>query len=75
MHYNWVVALPMSMQIIENRLNHNYYRQAAACRSDAQLIASNAVDYNGEDSPFAHRAKGMSLCSLCYDMHASFLLT
>ena len=62
-YYNQQVALPMSLMIIQARLQNHYYRQPAAVRSDALLIASNAALYNGEDSPIARSAEGRSLCS------------
>lgn len=58
MFYNQIVALPMSLLIIQARLQHHYYRQAAAVQSDVQLIASNAATFNGQGSSIARNAKG-----------------
>ena len=63
MFYNCIVALPMSLLIIQARLIRHYYRQAAAVKSDAQLIASNAATFNGASSSIARSARGRSFKS------------
>ena len=55
--YNQIVALPMSLLIIQARLQHQYYRQPDALKHDAQLLASNAVAFNGQGSSIARLAQ------------------
>ena len=55
--YNQVVELPMSLLIIQARLQHRYYRQADALKHDALLLASNAVAFNGQGSSIARLAQ------------------
>lgn len=62
MFYNQVVPLPMSLLIIQARLQNNYYRQAKAVKADAQLIAENAAKFNGYNSAIARNARCKTLC-------------
>ena len=57
LYYNQIVELPMSLLIIQARLQNYYYRQPAALRHDAQLLASNARNFNGEGGEIAQLAE------------------
>ena len=59
--YNQVVPLPMSLLIIQARLENNYYRHRQAVRTDAELIASNADVFNGSRSAIAKAGRGEAL--------------
>ncbi len=56
--YNRRVPLPLSLAEVEARLAGKYYRQLAAVVHDLQVIAENAVMFNGADSGIAQDAKG-----------------
>lgn len=77
MFYNQVVALPMSMLIIQARLQNRYYRQVQAVQSDAQLIVSNAKTFNGSGSSIARQAQGRSPANTlgCTEWADQFSLT
>jgi len=52
------VPLPLSLAEVEARLAGKYYHQLAAVVHDLQVIAENAVMFNGADSGIAQDAKG-----------------
>ena len=52
------MPLPLSLAEVEARLAGKYYRQLAAVVHDLQVIAENAVMFNGADSGIAQDAKG-----------------
>jgi hypothetical protein len=61
--YNRRVPLPLSLAQIEARLSGKYYRQLSAVVHDLQVIAENAVMFNGADSGIAQDAKGAPLAA------------
>ncbi|KAI8471016.1 MAG: hypothetical protein J3K34DRAFT_520916 [Monoraphidium minutum] len=54
--YNREVALPLGLDILQERLGRGYYRSVAAFKADAALLAINAATYNGADSGVALEA-------------------
>lgn len=61
MFYNTMVALPMSLSLMKDRLEQGYYRQVEGVMGDVATIESNARAFNGEDSQVADLAAGQSL--------------
>lgn len=57
-YYTSVVAVPVGLEIIMERLTSGFYRHSSAVLHDISTIASNAVLYNGQGSPIAKGAKG-----------------
>ena len=64
MFYNTMVALPMSLSLVKDRLEQGYYRQVQGLLGDVAAIQRNATDFNGGDSQVAELAAGQSRCQL-----------
>ncbi|KAL4448446.1 hypothetical protein ABPG75_005665 [Micractinium tetrahymenae] len=58
--YNRLVALPLSLTQLSDRLRSGYYRQPAALACDIATIASNAATFNGADSELADDAAALA---------------
>ncbi len=58
MYYNTMVALPMSLSLVKDRLEQGYYRQVQGVMGDVATIQGNAQAFNGEDSQVAEMAAG-----------------
>ena len=58
MYYNTMVALPMSLSLVKDRLEQGYYRQVQGVMRDVANIQGNAQAFNGEDSQVAEMAAG-----------------
>ncbi len=58
MYYNTMVALPMSLSLMKDRLEQGYYRQVQGVMGDVATIQGNAQAFNGEDSQVAEMAAG-----------------
>eukprot|EP00884_Botryococcus_braunii_P018016 jgi/Botrbrau1/4899/Bobra.118_1s0013.1 len=56
-YYNSVVALPLGLESVMERLTSGYYRQAAAVLHDISTIAKNATEYNGQGTEIADEAQ------------------
>lgn len=56
--YNATVALPMSLSLLRDRLENSYYRQTQGFVGDVETMASNAKNFNGDDSPVGLAAAG-----------------
>lgn len=65
MYYNTLVALPMSLSLIKDRLGQGYYRQAQGVLGDLATILDNAIAFNGDDSQVAELAAGQPLHPAC----------
>lgn len=61
MFYNTMVALPMSLSLMKDRLEQGYYRQVEGVMGDVATIEGNARVFNGEDSQVADLAAGHAL--------------
>ncbi|GLC33664.1 hypothetical protein PLESTM_000098000 [Pleodorina starrii] len=59
--YNAIVPLPMSLELIEQRLDNSFYRSLAAVLHDLDTLVSNAERFNGADSALSQRAREMRL--------------
>ena len=59
MYYNTMVALPMSLSLMRDRLEQGYYRQVQGVMGDVATIQGNAQAFNGEDSQVAELAAGL----------------
>jgi len=57
MYYNDMVPLPMALLTIQARLQNCYYRNAAAVKHDAHLVATNAGTFNGSGSSITRHAE------------------
>ncbi|KAL0024726.1 hypothetical protein WJX77_011758 [Trebouxia sp. C0004] len=60
MYYNTMVALPMSLSLIKDRLEQGYYRQVQGVMGDVATIQGNAQAFNGEDSQVAEMAADLA---------------
>lgn len=58
MYYNTLVALPMSLSLMKDRLQQRYYRQLEGWLGDVATIESNARAFCGDDSPVTEAAAG-----------------
>ena len=56
--YNTLVALPMSLSLMKDRLEQRYYRQVEGWLGDVATIQGNARAFNGDDSPVTEAAAG-----------------
>ncbi len=65
MYYNTMVALPMSLSLVKDRLEQGYYRQVQGVMGDVATIQGNAQAFNGEDSQVAEMAAGRPPVMLC----------
>ena len=65
MYYNTMVALPMSLSLMKDRLEQGYYRQVQGVMGDVATIQGNAQAFNGEDSQVAEMAAGRPPVMLC----------
>ncbi len=82
MYYNTMVALPMSLSLVKDRLEQGYYRQVQGVMGDVATIQGNAQAFNGEDSQVAEMAAGcppvmLHSCTLSLrkvNMTASYLV-
>lgn len=54
--YLLIIAHPMSLRVVMERLEKNYYRTDAALTHDIQLVASNCTAYNESDAPISRVA-------------------
>lgn len=54
--YLLAVAHPMSLRVVMERLEKNYYRSNVALTHDIQLVASNCTAYNEPDAPISRVA-------------------
>ncbi|KAH0795045.1 Bromodomain containing protein [Histomonas meleagridis] len=59
--YYEYIKKPMALNEIKKKLNADQYSDVEAFKSDVNLIWSNAILYNGEDSLFAYMSKEASL--------------
>lgn len=60
-YYNNLVALPLSLSTIQERLQAPvYYRQLEAVKWDIKIIVDNASLFNGHDSEISKQAQSMS---------------
>lgn len=50
----------MSLSLIKDRFEQNYYRQIEGFLGDVDTLANNAKDFNGDDSPVGMAAAGTS---------------
>ncbi|KAG5190581.1 hypothetical protein JKP88DRAFT_232134 [Tribonema minus] len=65
--YSTEVPLPMHLQLIIGRLEHQYYRHADAVAADLALIASNCELFNRADAPISAQARsfvGMAVAAV-----------
>lgn len=60
MFYNTLVALPMSLSLMKERLQQGYYRQLEGWLGDVATLESNARAFCGDDSPVTEAAAGES---------------
>ncbi|KAL0034434.1 hypothetical protein WJX79_002167 [Trebouxia sp. C0005] len=60
MYYNTMVALPMSLSLMRDRLEQGYYRQVQGVMGDVATIQGNAQAFNGEDSQVAELAADLA---------------
>ncbi len=74
MYYNTMVALPMSLSLIKDRLEQGYYRQVQGVMGDVATIEGNATAFNGEDSQVADSAAGTAHAHLHLSMLACIRL-
>lgn len=58
MYYNTLVALPMSLSLMEDRLQQRYYRQLEGWLGDVATLEGNARAFCGDDSPVTEAAAG-----------------
>ena len=58
MYYNTLVALPMSLSLMEDRLQQRYYRQLEGWLGDVATLEGNARAFCGDDSPVTEAATG-----------------
>ena len=58
MYYNTLVALPMSLSLMEDRLQQRYYRQLQGWLGDVATLEGNARAFCGDDSPVTEAATG-----------------
>ena len=58
MYYNTLVALPMSLSLMEDRLQQRYYRQLDGLLGDVATLEGNARAFCGDDSPVTEAAAG-----------------
>lgn len=58
MYYNTLVALPMSLSLMQNRLQQSYYRQLEGWLGDVATLEANARVFCGDDSPVTEAAAG-----------------
>lgn len=56
-YYNQVVALPIGLADIQERIDNNYYRQQSALANDISTLARNAGQFNGNGSDVHKDAK------------------
>lgn len=70
MYYNTMVALPMSLSLVKDRLEQGYYRQVQGVMGDVATIQGNAQAFNGEDSQVAEMAAGRPPVMLCPCTHS-----
>lgn len=59
MFYNTLVALPMSLSLMKDRLQQGYYRQLEGWLGDVATLESNARAFCGDDSPVTEAAAGV----------------
>lgn len=58
MYYNTLVALPMSLSLMKDRLQQRYYRQLEGWLGDVATLEGNATAFCGDDSPVTEAAAG-----------------
>ena len=56
--YNTLVALPMSLSLMSDRLEQKFYRQLEGWLGDVATIEANARAFNGDDSSVTEAAAG-----------------
>ncbi|KAL3137809.1 hypothetical protein ABBQ38_005065 [Trebouxia sp. C0009 RCD-2024] len=60
MFYNTLVALPMSLSLMKERLQQGYYRQLEGWLGDVATLESNARAFCGDDSPVTEAAADLA---------------
>lgn len=63
--YSKVVAQPMAISLLRNKISKNFYKNLESLNADVQLIHKNCMRYNGSQSPFSkvHLARILSINS------------
>ena len=57
--YYDIIANPMSIQCIRDKLREHKYQTRDVFLEDIDLIFTNCRDYNGSNSPFTLKGKGV----------------
>ena len=64
MYYNWTslsrFPVPLSLEVIESRLENNYYRSLDALKHDFEVMLSNAEAYSGKNVELSSKLRRLS---------------
>ena len=56
-NYVSMIPVPMSLDLIYRRLKHKWYRHVSGFAHDVEVLVSNCVAFNGEDSEYTELAR------------------
>ncbi|KAG8370507.1 hypothetical protein BUALT_Bualt14G0124000 [Buddleja alternifolia] len=59
-HFMNRFAVPLSLEIIQSRLENNYYRSLEAMKHDIEVVVSNAESYFGKNAELSKKMKRLS---------------